>query len=253
MKIYKYRDFSNPTEKDFRRLEDLVHRHLVWCARPDALNDPQEFVWECDYAPTAATVDFLTDLLVKARGRTRAEAHARAEEVIQNGRLESVARPVFVGMIEQCRSEIGLSCFGTAPDNEVLWAGYAARGAGVCVEFEVPDDLLGTQLHLVQYLDDKRLHVDQVLQAFVDRRHVPTVYNRVLLSKSSAWAEEKEIRFVSQQHSIQVALDRAQVPCLILGNELRAEVRARIERLAAATPIAHHPPFIHPKPDSSGV
>jgi hypothetical protein len=49
-----------------------VHRQLIWCARPDALNDPQEFVWACNYTATPETLDLLTEVLVRARRRTHA-------------------------------------------------------------------------------------------------------------------------------------------------------------------------------------
>jgi hypothetical protein len=44
-----------------------------------------------------------------------------------------------------------------------------------------------------------------------------TSVTRSLLSKPSAWASEEEIRFVSQRHSISVAIDRARVSCVFLG------------------------------------
>jgi hypothetical protein len=215
-----------------------VHRFLVWCARTDTLNDPQEFVWQCDYTPTPATLALLTGVLVKARDRTNTDAQAIAATAIQNGRLEVIAKPVFDGMIEQCRNEIGLACFGATPDNPALWRRYGGDGAGVCIEFEVPADLLGTQLHRVEYPKEKRLHADQLMRAFVDRNEAQVVYEVALLSKPSAWADEEEIRFVSQRHSILVAIDRAQVPCVFLGDSLGADVRARIERIAGQVPLA---------------
>lgn len=232
LKIYKYRDLSHPTEEDFRRLYAAVHRCQVWCARPDTLNDPQEFIWESDYTVTSITPELLTEVIVKANDRERAEARALAKTAIQSGRLEAIAKPAFLAMIEQCRREIGLACFGTAANNEVLWQRYGGRGAGVCVEFEVPADLLDTQLHRVQYLDRKYLHVDQLMRAFVDRNHSQVVYDMALLSKPRSWEAEEEIRFVSQQHSITVAIDRAQVRRLFLGDLLKSDVRARIERIA---------------------
>jgi hypothetical protein len=238
VKIYKYRDFSNPNEDDLRRLEASVHHHLVWCAKPDTLNDPEEFAWECDYTPTPATLDILTEVLVKARGRTKVAARTIAQIAIKFRRLESIAKPVFIGMIEQCRNEIGHACFGAAPNNEILWQRYGGHGAGVCVEFDVPTDLLGTQLHRVQYPERKRLHVDQLMRAFVDRKHGQVVYDVALLSKPSSWANEEEIRFVSQRHSILVALDRAQVTCVFLGDALSADIRARIQQIAAPVPLA---------------
>jgi hypothetical protein len=238
MKIYKYRDFSSPNEDDFRRLEDSVHRHFVWCARPDTLNDPEEFVWECDYTATPATLNLLTDVLVKARGWTQAAARAIARIAILSGRLESIAKPTFMDMVEKCRNEIGLACFGSASNNEILWQRYGGHGAGVCVEFDVPAAALGTQLHRVQYPYRKRLHVDQLLHAYVDRNYARVVYDVALLAKSSSWANEEEIRFVSQRHSILVALDRAQVSCVFLGDVLTADVCARIRRITAPAPLA---------------
>jgi len=154
IKIYKYRNFSKPTGDDFNRLEALIHRCLVWCARPDTLNDPQEFKWTCDYSPTSATLGLLTELL-------------------------------------------------------------------------------GTQLHRVQYPTEKRLHIDQLMRAFVDRGHVQEIYDLVLLSKPSTWSNEQEIRFVSQVQAVTVAIDRAKVTCVVLGEALKPDVRARIEQLAA--------------------
>jgi hypothetical protein len=124
MNIYKYRDFSNPTEDSFRNLEATVHRHLIWCARPDTLNDPQEFVWKCDCTATPVTLDLLTEILVRARGRIPADARAIAAAAIGSGRLEDLVKPVINGMIEQCRNQIGLAWFGTASDNEILWQRY---------------------------------------------------------------------------------------------------------------------------------
>jgi hypothetical protein len=238
MKIYKYRDFSNPSEGDYRRLDASVHRRLVWCAKPDTLNDPEEFIWEYDYTPTPATLDLLTRVLVKARGRTPVVARSIAQIAIKCGRLEGIAKPVFIGMIEQCRDEIGLTCFGAAANNDVLWLRYGGAGAGVCVEFDVPADLLGTQLRRVQYPAKKRLHVDQLLRAFLDRNAAQIVYDVALLSKPSSWASEEEIRFISRGHSILVAIDRAHVSCVFLGDALRADVRARIQQMAAPVPLA---------------
>lgn len=238
MKIYKYRDFTNPNEDDFRRLEGSVHRHLVWCAKPDTLNDPEEFVWECDYTPTPETLGLLTEVLVKARGRAPAAARAIAQIAIKCGRLEGIAKPVLIGMIDQCRNEIGLACFGAAPNNDILWQRYGGNGAGVCVEFDVPPDLLGIQLNWVQYPERKCLHVDQLLRAYVDRNSAQVVYEVALLSKPNSWANEEEIRFVSQRHSILVAIDRARVTCVFLGNSLRADVRARIQQIAPPVSIA---------------
>jgi hypothetical protein len=239
MKIYKYRDFSHPSEDDFNRLAGAVHRHLVWCARADTLNDELEFIWTCDYAATPETLDLLTEIQVRENDRALADARSRAEEIISSGRLESIVEPAFTGMVEQCRATIGLSCFGTAADNEILWERYGGNGAGVCIEFQVPDELLGTQIKRVHYLREKRLTVDQLLRALAGKPGaIKLVYDVALLSKTTCWTSEEELRFVSRGHSISVAVDRAQVTCVVLGELLRTDIRERIQRIVVPAPVA---------------
>jgi len=240
VEIYKYRAFSDPTDDDYRRLADLVHRNLVWCARSDTLNDPREFIWRCEYTTTTETIDLLTEVLVLARGRTHADARHLAEIAINTGRLDNIARPVIDGMIQQCRDEIGLSCFGGTPTNAILWQRYAARSAGVCIEYQVPDDLLKTQLHRVQYAQEKHLHIDQILRAYVDGAFAQDVYDLALLTKPIEWADEEEIRFVSRGHSIAVAIDRAKTIRVILGSALRPDVLRTIAELASPVPTEAH-------------
>jgi hypothetical protein len=199
-----------------------VHRLLVWCASPDTLNDPQEFVWQCDYTPTRATLMLLTRVLVKARGRTVTDAQSIAAAAIHNGRLKPIAKPVFDGVIEQCRNEIGVACFGATPDNPILWRRYGGDGAGVCIEFEVPAALFGSQLHRVECPKEKRLHVDQLLRAFVDHNEALVVYKAALLSKPSCWAEEEKI-FNSSRNIAQFSLRLIERKCLAFSWATRSE------------------------------
>ena len=40
----------------------MLHRRTFWCARPDTLNDPEEFAWTCDFSESPDTADLLTNL-----------------------------------------------------------------------------------------------------------------------------------------------------------------------------------------------
>lgn len=234
MKLYKYREFSNPSEEDFRRLDTLLRREVFWCARPDTLNDPEEFAWKCDYTASAVTEELLAALLVQVMDRTQAQALERSAAAISEGRLEALAKPIFEGMIQHCRNEIGLVCFGTAPDNSVLWQRYGGNGAGLCVEIEVPAELVEKQLYHVQYSFTKSIHIDQLMRALLDRNHVREVYALALLSKPSAWAAEEEIRFVSRKQEVLVRIDGSRITRLIFGDGLKPAVKQRIEDIAAA-------------------
>ena len=137
-------------------------------------------------------------------------------------------------MIQQCRNEIGLVCFGTSPDNSCLWQRYGGGGAGICVEIDVSTELLETQLFRVQYSSAKSVHIDQLMRAFLEPSHVREVYTLALLSKPIPWAAEEEIRFVSRKQEVLVRIDGSQITDLILGEALNPAVRRRIERIAAA-------------------
>jgi|RhiMetdeSRZDD1v2_1073273.scaffolds.fasta_scaffold185590_3 hypothetical protein len=238
MKLYKYRDFSNPSDTDFARLETLLSGQAFWCARPDTLNDPVEFAWTCDYSTTAETMDLLTELLIRAHGRTREEARDLVARKVEARGLETLAQASIADIIQKCRNEIGLVCFGTSPDNEILWQRYGGAGAGVCIELDVPENLLEVQLHRVQYLDAKTIHIDQLIRAYLDRTHGGEVYTLALLSKPSSWAAEAEIRFVSQVQGVSVVVDGSQITRLILGDALPPSVRQRIEAIATGLPVA---------------
>ena len=140
------------------------------------------------------------------------------------------------GMIRQCRDEIGVACFGTSPDNDTLWKRYAGDGVGLCVEIEVPDRLLGTQLHPVVYSDERLIHIDQFLRARFDSRYRSVVYAASLLSKRAKWALEEEMRFVSKRQRVEVVMEGA-VTRAILGPALDPSARGRIRQIAGRIPV----------------
>jgi hypothetical protein len=236
VKLYKYRDFSVPGDEPFQRLSDILRHNAFWCARPSTLSDPTEFVWECDYEPTDATVPLLTRILIQFLNKAPADAHEMAAASVANRRVEVHAKPAFQGMIEQCRDEVGLACFGTSWDNPVMW--QRDGGAGVCVEVDVPPELLNNNLFHVEYPPARVLHVDQLLQACSDRAQARTVYSVALLSKPPFWAPEAEVRFVSKRQGVSVRISGSSLLRIVLGPNLGAHARQRIQDLVHSLPHA---------------
>jgi hypothetical protein len=238
MRLFKYRDLSSRCNEALERVFTILRDQTFWCARPNTLNDPEEFVWECDYSPSEATSGLLATVLTLTTGKSRPDAMGRAEAAILEGRLEPIARPVFVGMIEQCRNEIGLACFATSASNDVMWDRYGGRGEGVCIEIDSPDSLLHTQLHRVQYPRRKRLHVDQMLSAFTSRASAKIVYEVALLSKPASWAAEAEVRFVARQQDVAVRISDSSIVHLHLGSKLIPDTVAQLKRQIETLPYS---------------
>lgn len=244
VKLYKYRAITSTDGSAFPRLSDILRGNSFWCAAPASLNDPEEFIWECDYTPTAATPALLAKLLTKFLGRDSTTAQAIASAAISAGRIETVSQPVIQSIIDQCRAEIGVACFGTSADNLVMWQCYGGEGVGVCIEIDVPDDILGSQLHRVEYAATKRLHLDQLFQAALGGSDKEAVYSVSLLSKAPAWAAEQEVRFISRQQNISVHISGSTISRLILGPCLDGEAIGRLQELVASLayelPLSYH-------------
>ncbi len=235
MRLYKYRDLSAPGTESFERLSDILQSNAFWCAAPSTLNDPTEFVWECDYEPSDHTIELLANVLMNL-GRPAEIARERARMAVQGRHIEAIARPAFEGMIAKCRSEIGLACFATSCDNDVMWERYGGKGNGVCVEIEAPDELLGAHLHPVEYPISKQLHVDQLLAGHADPSSAKTVYTVALLSKPLIWAPESEVRFVSSRQNVTVQISRSHISRVILGSALVSDMSANVRTFINSLP-----------------
>lgn len=236
MKLYKYRDLSDSPDASLERLFNILRGNVFWCARPSTLNDPKEFIWECDYEPTDATTALLTAVLIQSLGRTPMEALAKANTAVVNRRIEPLARHAFEEMIDRCRREIGLACFATSADNEVMWRRYGGNGNGVCIEIDVPDELLDNHLFRVEYLSRKILSVDQLLAAYIDPTQVRVVYSVALLSKPSCWAPEEEVRFVSSRQDVAVRISDSTISSIVLGSSLPPDAWRKIRTVIGSLP-----------------
>jgi hypothetical protein len=85
---------------------------------------------------------------------------------------------------EEFGSRRGLLCFSANWHNPVLWAHYAEQHRGVCIGFEIPDDICRS----VQYVSKK-------LQFPKSVSDLGLAYGDALLfTKYKSWAYEQEIR-----------------------------------------------------------
>jgi hypothetical protein len=235
MYLYKYRQLADDDEQSFDRFKTILETQAFWCASPDALNDNQEFSWRCDYSYTDETLDLLARLICESSGRSYEVVYQQIQSFLENGSLERLAEPVIASLIEKCRSEIGLLCFGTSPGNSTLWSRYGGNGNGVCIEIEVPDRLIGTSLFWVEYARQKVVHINTLLLAhFGDAREM---YTHSLLTKPHEWASEMEIRFVSTAQNINVRIEDSNVSRVFLGNDLSEAMRGRIASLVNLSPL----------------
>jgi hypothetical protein len=231
MKIYKYREVDSSDDHSLSRLSRIVRDGFIWCGRPGTLNDPEEFAWAPDFTPSPHTLDVLEVLLQKANRDPAPDARRRAQAVLERGVLESLGRPVIADLIRTMRDEVGVACFGSTGDNPVLWSRYAGNGKGIAIEFDVPNALLGTQLHPVIYDDDRSIHIDDFIRSMDERGSAIGVY-ATLLTKARSWSPEQELRFFSPQQQVDIRIDGATVTGVVLGPGLSSADIAAVEHMA---------------------
>lgn len=92
-------------------------------------------------------------------------------------------------LIESYHNErTGMICFGATWDNPMMWAHYADKHSGVCLGFEVEDELVS----VIDYTDEK---IDVEFGPHLPNHGLSVeLLNKILTTKSTDWASEKERR-----------------------------------------------------------
>jgi len=98
----------------------------------------------------------------------------------------------------QINENRGLICFSKAWSNPLLWGHYAEKHTGICMGFDVPDDLLAPVIYA------KRLRKIPVDPKTNQPRLTEAIVNKLLRTKFFDWKYEKEMRLF-------VGLDRETV------------------------------------------
>lgn len=230
MHLYKYRDLSALTPELIEQLSTTLSNSVFWAARPDALNDPEEFIWSCSYSATRNTAVLLGEALQTFRNADPTSARLVAQAAVASKRIQAQAEPIIRLTTEMLRSQAGLICFGQSSKNKVLWRRYGGGGDGIAIEVRVDDDLLGRSLHKVRYVTRKRVHIDEMLRASLPGGSAQSMYVAALLTKPSAWASEREVRFVSSQHSRLIRLGK--ITAVVMGRRLSRDARVMLREMA---------------------
>jgi len=181
-------------------LDDIVRRRLK-LSRIDGLNDPFE----------------LLSVALDDRDRRKVVDHWKKEMT----------------------QRYGLICFSRRSSNPVQWSHYAERHTGICLGFDVPENV-AMPVRYVRHRD-----VPEILEHMLsDSEHAENLMKTVLATKYSHWRYEAEVRTF---HRLEAAIDGQFFaefgPDLILrevivgalSNTTRAEVDNAIGALSGVT------------------
>jgi hypothetical protein len=168
-------------------LSNLENNNLYY-NYPQMMNDPFELVYEfADYSRKDAICfirKFAPNIYI-----SKSYSKARIASIIEEVRN-------IVWSTAKCN--IRFSCFSGTNASPLMWAHYANKHEGICVEYN-SDDLLFRDIVAVQYCDEPpRVDIQKALNANVGSDR-DTYIRDTICSKSSLWEYEKEYRLFATQ------------------------------------------------------
>jgi Protein of unknown function (DUF2971) len=102
---------------------------------------------------------------------------------------DSKLRNAFMSVKRQLSKKRGVLCFSESWQSSVMWSHYADKHKGVCLEFEVPQDLLAK----IRYNHSRLTNVIRLLDSSKSKSREDTV-KRLLTTKFAHWRYEQERR-----------------------------------------------------------
>jgi len=204
MKLYKFKDLTD--ENKHSHFLQIVLNNTIWCAKPDSLNDDEEFNFKINYEPSLRTANLLSKVINKYRTTSYLDPCVSALMTLQNSTLERIATPIINNLIQECRRTIGITSFSLTNTDDHLWKEYGGKGNGVNIEINISDSLVGQSYHRVRYVKEKVFHVDSFLEAVLSNK--ASVFEMILLTKTKdKWEQEEEIRFIGNRPEVNLIID----------------------------------------------
>ncbi len=113
-----------------------------------------------------------------------------------NNRNVSISEEEYAKFSAQFRkshfSKYGILCFSSVATQPSMWAHYADRGRGVCVECELDDDINAYEMDYA----DERLVLDISVESYLDSPECKEHVIRIISRKHSSWSYERENRLI---------------------------------------------------------
>ena len=104
-------------------------------------------------------------------------------------------RPAIRSTKEEINNSKGLVCFSRSWSNPLMWGHYGERHTGICLGFDVPDEMLADVIYAKKLL---KLEIDKKTKKPMLTEEV---MKKLLLTKFYDWQYENEVRlFVELDH-----------------------------------------------------
>ncbi|MDN2662648.1 DUF2971 domain-containing protein [Psychromonas sp. 14N.309.X.WAT.B.A12] len=185
-KLYKYESVS---------VQSLVNlkSQTVYFAPPSGFNDPYDCALKAQIAePTDSEIESLREVyLAKDCPKEVKEKLDKASLKELKPGLFRTAKDASEQIIDNFIRSRGVSCFSEVSDELLMWAHYADKYTGFCLEFSTNHELF-ERARKVDYVENIPLLNIKSIYADGDRDEMMNLF----CTKSKSWAYEKEWRVI---------------------------------------------------------
>jgi hypothetical protein len=180
---------------DAARLETILKENAIYCSKPSDFNDP----WDCrpffntnlltDPTELQKHIDWAVRICRRA-GRMSETDIARMQDQLRDPAvIEPLVRKCTTETQQAIMERYRVYCLCPDVRNPLMWAHYADSHRGICLEFNVRNEVICCALG-VQYFSEfpmTRQHSDDLAENLLP-----------LLAKSDVWKYENEYRLIAQ-------------------------------------------------------
>lgn len=196
--LYKYHKIN-------RNLIKLLINNSLWAGAASSLNDP----YDCDFEMSK---DFFKKKFINKM--FSGEEYKSIPEADKNWFLDGLGEAFTEDQIKTFQrfslKFIGICCFSSNPNSELMWSHYADSAKGVCLEFDFrKNDSIKKKLIPVRYTNKTILAQNEVDVA------------KALIKKRKAWSYENEWRLIEDIGLI--PFDKNELVRVIFGPRIHRE------------------------------
>lgn len=180
---------------DEGRLEAILRDNAIYCSRPSDFNDP----WDCrpffntdllsDPAELRKHIDWAVRICRRAGKMSETDIARMQDELRDRAVLERMVRQGAMETQQAVMERYRVYCLCPDVTNALMWAHYADSHRGICLEFNVRNEVICCALE-VQYFPEfpmTRQYSDDLAENLLP-----------LIAKSEMWKYENEYRLVAQ-------------------------------------------------------
>lgn len=187
--FFKYRSAD---EGSMKYLISQIEKDEVWFSKPSDFNDPFDCHPFFDLSGNNCEIAKKLEATYKKMTPTmsRSERRSKSRESAKNSRVKEIQQQFKSSYFEKIRNEIGIYCLSTTEKSTLMWSHYANYHRGICLEYEGIDEFFSNAFPVI-YSESR-----PIVYGYKDSDDQLQLEN-ALLTKSDAWAYEKEWRMIA--------------------------------------------------------